>query len=152
MNHFTNIKCNGRVLLNQWIRKKLKLYEKNNETLTSSGTFSHSPFVAVSSFFDGFCLSFLLNENERNDHLRFFSFFGLSFFALSPFSVASSPPSDTLLSFTVSSPFSTGLAGADSLLSPLVIGASPSGLAACSFSVALSLSVSADSVSAFSYK
>lgn len=107
--------------------------------LTSSGTFSHSPFVA-SSFFTGFCLSFLLNENERNDHRFFFSFF-CCFLLLSGVSFSSGFAGASLLSFNVSSfvPFS------------IIFGASPvvsSKFAfdeLFSFSVAISFSFSASS-------
>lgn len=107
-------------------------------THTSSGTFSHSPFV-VSSFFAGFCLSFLLNENERNDHRFFFSFF--CFLLLSGVSFSSGFAVTSLLSFNVSSfvPFS------------IIFGASPivsskfSFDEIFSFSVAISFSFSASS-------
>lgn len=76
-------------------------------SLTSSGTFSHSPFTFSSpsfSFLVGFCLSFLPNEILRKDHF-FLTFFGF----LLPSSAAA------LLSFSVSSalpPFSCVLLAA----------------------------------------
>lgn len=122
--------------------------------LTSSGTFSHSPLTAAtSSFLDGFCLSFLLNEILRNDHFFFtFSFFG--FLLLSPFSIGD--VSDALLSFSVSSlPFSTDFGVsvvdvADGDTAGVVVSSPPSGFVfIISFSVVISFSFSAPSESAF---
>lgn len=98
---------NVNTLTSSLLIRKTVLINKGNLIfeLTSSGTFSHSPFVA-SSFFTGFCLSFLLNENERNDHRFFFSFF--CFLLLSGVSFSSGFAGTSLLSFNVSSfvPFS----------------------------------------------
>lgn len=87
--------------------------------VTSSGTFSISPFVvsaAFSSFF-GFDLSFLLNENDRNDKKRFldFSFFFLPSAGVAVVFASSAPSTASLLSFSVCSasvpsPFSDGFA------------------------------------------
>lgn len=141
---------------------------------TSSGTFSHSPLVTAAfssaSFLAGFCLSFLLNENERNDKNRFFGFSFFAFLALSVAGVdaafASSPPSTTsLLSFnvvavvsltlSVSLPFSATSDGFSSAFGEFAAGASPAAPFSVastatdwsSFSVALSLAFSASSLS-----
>lgn len=123
-------------------------------SLTSSGTFSHSPLVAAASSFFGFCLSFLLNENERNDKNRFFDFFG--FFAESVAAVASSPAfsAPSLLSsnvpvvvsaaFSVASsppPFSAGFSASGAS----ALAAAGSAAAGSLFSVAASFSFSAAS-------
>lgn len=150
--------------------------------LTSSTTFSQSPlvtaaavsFAAASSaffFFSGFCLSFLLNENERNDQ-RFFVF---SFFGFLLLSAGASPDesipvasvaSDTLLSSSVVAvalassvsvagvPFSTMTTAAvltSSVFSSIfgAASASPppfSTTGVASFSVTLSFSFSASSL------
>lgn len=112
--------------------------------LTSSGTFSQSPFV-VSSFFAGFCLSFLLNENERNDHRFFFSFFCFLLLSGVSFSSDIAGTSDTLLSFNVSSfvPFSTIFGTSPTVSSRFALDE------IFSFSVAMSFSFSASSFFSF---
>lgn len=146
--------------------------QTHSVTPTSSGTFSHSPLVTAAfssaSFLAGFCLSFLLNENERNDKNRFFDFSFFTFLALSVAGVAaaSSPVSTTSLlsfnvvavvslTFSVSLPLSATSAVFSSDFGDETAGASPAAPFSVastaaewsSFSVALSFAFSASSLS-----
>lgn len=148
----------------------LNAFTHTLSSLTSSGTFSQSPLVAAaaaSSFF-GFVLSFLLNENERNDKNRFFDFSFFAFLALSVAGVdeASASPASapSLLSskvpvvvsaaFSVPSPFSVGFssafasaaAGSAAAAASSAFSATAGAAAGCSlFSVTASFSFSASS-------
>lgn len=152
-------------------RKKINIKQVFCTLTSSSGTFSHSPFVvavaaaaALSSFLDGFCLSFLLNENDLNDQ-RFltFSFFGLALLSASPVPFSSA----TVVSFSfvaacsslfvpfstvlfVSSSATTAASGFVGITSPPPSPPLSGGFDICSFSVAISFSFSASSVTTFS--
>lgn len=146
----------GRVII------KIKLFFFS--IFTSSGTFSISPLVVLAPFssFFGFVLSFLLNENERNERKRFFDFSFFDFFALSVTGVdaafTSSPVSTaSLLSLSVESaasvpsPFSVGFAVSDASFDAASVSAglasSVAGFSSTAsvFSVATSFSFSASS-------
>lgn len=133
---------------------------KNNDNknksfpLTSSGTFSHSPFTFSSpsfSFLAGFCLSFLLNEILRKDHffLTFFGFLLLSSADLLSFSVSSALPfSCVLLAASESDSAAFSVVGELALAAALASPAPPV-VVVLSFSVLASFSFSAASVSTF---